>query len=52
MKRLVGIASRGGSIMAKWCLAQNQENFLVLANLRIGSCRDHEGWLDSVELIG
>ncbi|VFP88837.1 Phosphomethylpyrimidine synthase (plasmid) [Candidatus Erwinia haradaeae] len=27
-KRLTGIVSRGGSIMAKWCLTHNQENFL------------------------
>ena len=27
-KRLTGIVSRGGSIMAKWCLAHHQENFL------------------------
>lgn len=27
-KRLTGIVSRGGSIMAKWCLAYHQENFL------------------------
>jgi phosphomethylpyrimidine synthase len=27
-KRLTGIVSRGGSILAKWCLAQHQENFL------------------------
>ncbi|MFP5209164.1 MAG: phosphomethylpyrimidine synthase ThiC [Acidobacteriota bacterium] len=27
-KRLTGIVSRGGSIMAKWCLANHQENFL------------------------
>ncbi|GAB3537455.1 phosphomethylpyrimidine synthase ThiC [Pontibacter brevis] len=26
--RLTGIVSRGGSIMAKWCLAHHQENFL------------------------
>jgi len=26
--RVTGIVSRGGSIMAKWCLAHNQENFL------------------------
>jgi phosphomethylpyrimidine synthase len=26
-KRLTGIVSRGGSIMAKWCLAHHQENF-------------------------
>jgi phosphomethylpyrimidine synthase len=26
--RLAGIVSRGGSIMAKWCLAHHQENFL------------------------
>ncbi|RMH52837.1 MAG: phosphomethylpyrimidine synthase ThiC [Zetaproteobacteria bacterium] len=27
-KRLAGIVSRGGSIMAKWCLAHHRENFL------------------------
>ncbi len=27
-KRLTGIVSRGGSIMAKWCLAHHEENFL------------------------
>ncbi|MFT4537657.1 MAG: phosphomethylpyrimidine synthase [Planctomycetota bacterium] len=27
-KRLTGIVSRGGSIMAKWCLTHHQENFL------------------------
>jgi phosphomethylpyrimidine synthase len=27
-KRLTGIVSRGGSIMAKWCIYHNQENFL------------------------
>lgn len=27
-KRLTGIVSRGGSIMAKWCLAHNRESFL------------------------
>ncbi len=27
-RRLTGIVSRGGSIMAKWCLAHHQENFL------------------------
>ncbi|MER2528384.1 MAG: phosphomethylpyrimidine synthase ThiC [Candidatus Competibacter denitrificans] len=26
--RLTGIVSRGGSILAKWCLAHHQENFL------------------------
>jgi len=26
-KRLTGIVSRGGSIIAKWCLAHHQENF-------------------------
>ena len=25
---LTGIVSRGGSIMAKWCLAHHEENFL------------------------
>ena len=28
VRRLTGIVSRGGSIMAKWCLAHHQENFL------------------------
>ena len=27
-ERITGIVSRGGSIMAKWCLAHHQENFL------------------------
>ncbi len=27
-KRLAGIVSRGGAIMAKWCLAHHEENFL------------------------
>ncbi len=27
-KRVTGIVSRGGSIMAKWCLANHRENFL------------------------
>ena len=27
-KRLAGIVSRGGSILAKWCLAHHQENFV------------------------
>ena len=27
-ERLTGIVSRGGSIMAQWCLAHHQENFL------------------------
>ncbi len=28
MKRVTGIVSRGGSILAAWCLAHEQENFL------------------------
>jgi len=28
LKRVTGIVSRGGSIMAAWCLAHEQENFL------------------------
>ncbi len=28
VRRVTGIVSRGGSIMAKWCLAHHQENFL------------------------
>lgn len=27
-KRVTGIVSRGGSIIAKWCLSHHQENFL------------------------
>ena len=27
-KRITGIVSRGGSIMAKWCLAHHKENFI------------------------
>ncbi len=27
-KRITGIVSRGGSIMAKWCMAHHKENFL------------------------
>jgi phosphomethylpyrimidine synthase len=27
-KRMTGIVSRGGSILAKWCMAHHQENFL------------------------
>jgi phosphomethylpyrimidine synthase len=27
-KRITGIVSRGGSIMAKWCLAHHRENFI------------------------
>ena len=27
-RRVTGIVCRGGSIMAKWCLAHHQENFL------------------------
>jgi len=27
-KRMTGIVSRGGSIMAKWCLAHHVESFL------------------------
>ena len=29
-KRLTGIVSRGGSIMAKWCITHQKENFLKL----------------------
>ncbi len=34
-KRITGIVSRGGSIMAKWCLAHHQENFLYTGFERI-----------------
>jgi phosphomethylpyrimidine synthase len=33
--RLTGIVSRGGSIMAKWCLAHHKENFLYTEFERI-----------------
>ena len=26
--RITGIVSRGGSLMAQWCIAHNEENFL------------------------
>ena len=29
-RRMTGIVSRGGSIMAKWCLAHHQESFLYM----------------------
>jgi phosphomethylpyrimidine synthase len=34
-KRLTGIVSRGGSIMAKWCLVHHKENFLYTGFERI-----------------
>lgn len=37
--RMTGIVSRGGSIMAKWCLAHHQENFL------------YEKWNDICEIM-
>ena len=40
-KRRTGIVSRGGSIMAKWCIAHHKESFLYDA-LR-GHLRHHEG---------
>ena len=40
-KRMTGIVSRGGSIMAKWCLAHHKES-LPLHAVR-GHLRDHEG---------
>ena len=39
-KRVTGIVSRGGSIMAKWCLAHHKENFLYAFRRHL---RDHEG---------
>jgi phosphomethylpyrimidine synthase len=38
-RRMTGIVSRGGSIMAKWCLAHHQENFL------------YEKWDDICEIM-
>jgi phosphomethylpyrimidine synthase len=34
-RRVTGIVSRGGSIMAKWCLAHHEENFLYTHFARI-----------------
>ncbi len=34
-KRITGIVSRGGSIMAKWCLSHHKENFLYTEFERI-----------------
>lgn len=39
-KRLTGIVSRGGSIMAKWCLSHHQENFLYQHFLEICASYD------------
>ena len=39
--RITGIVSRGGSILAKWCLAHHQENFTLHAFPR--DLRDHGG---------
>ena len=39
--RVTGIVSRGGSIMAKWCLAHHKESFLY-TRFR-GDLRDHGG---------
>jgi phosphomethylpyrimidine synthase len=38
-RRMTGIVSRGGSILAKWCLAHHQENFL------------HTRWDDICEIM-
>ena len=38
-ERVTGIVSRGGSILAKWCLAHHQESFLYALR---GNLRDHE----------
>lgn len=35
-KRVTGIVSRGGSIMASWCLAHHEENFLYTHFKEIG----------------
>jgi phosphomethylpyrimidine synthase len=40
-KRVTGIVSRGGSIMAKWCLAHHKESFLYDALRR--HLRNHAG---------
>ena len=39
-KRVTGIVSRGGSIMAKWCLAHHRESFLY-ESISKTSMRDH-----------
>jgi len=33
-KRVTGIVSRGGSILAKWCLTHHKENFLYTHSKR------------------
>ena len=40
-RRVTGIVSRGGAIMAKWCLEHHQENFTYNPFQR--HLRDHEG---------
>lgn len=42
-KRMTGIVSRGGSIMAKWCLAHHKENFLYTHFEEICQiCKDYD----------
>ena len=45
-RRLTGIVSRGGSIMAKWCLSHHKENFLYQHFREIcESCAAYDGSL-------
>jgi len=57
-QRVTGIVSRGGSIMAKWCLAHHEESFLVCAPARWRmpmmrrSLRSWKPWVSSLKLPG
>src|SRR4030095_8700801 len=48
-KRVTGIVSRGGSIMAKWCLAHHQESFLYT---RFGEICELLGHYDVASSLG
>jgi phosphomethylpyrimidine synthase len=47
-KRMTGIVSRGGSIMAKWCLAHHKEKLPLHALRR--HLRNHEGLRRGLQL--
>src|SRR5260221_546366 len=52
-KRVTGIVSRGGSIMAKWCLAHHQESFLYTGFEEIGEImRAYDVWFSLGDGLG
>ena len=50
--RVTGIVSRGGSIMAKWCLAHHQENFLYTHFEEICQIMRYAGLSDKLSSLG